>query len=254
MVQVSAGWDTHAKQGQATATPNSRSYIGRFAQADTIIPEQSQGVQAWDRYAYTNNNPARYIDPAGHRLSDGCQTDGCNIQTQPVEGVSQEQHQRLRAIQEEAELMSTLMHSGEITDVEALARILEFASPLYGDDADGLLTDVGIVVGGLNGTTVIGADDPMSEYYVGYDAFDPEIGTTAFNSTYNPNDDNQVRHFLAGASGSVNYGGLGEAILLAQEPSPEDDALYRQAFAFVNFLQSGASLRDAGDWVLSNLR
>jgi len=39
--------------------------LGRFAQADTIIP-QNQGVQAWDRYAYTNNNPIRYTDPSGH--------------------------------------------------------------------------------------------------------------------------------------------------------------------------------------------
>jgi RHS repeat-associated protein len=43
------------------------SALGRFAQADTIIPEQTQGVQAWDRYAYTNNNPLKYIDPSGHR-------------------------------------------------------------------------------------------------------------------------------------------------------------------------------------------
>jgi RHS repeat-associated protein len=40
--------------------------LGRFAQADTIIPEASQGTQAWDRYAYTNNNPVRYNDPSGH--------------------------------------------------------------------------------------------------------------------------------------------------------------------------------------------
>ena len=39
--------------------------LGRFTQADTMIP-QSQGIQAWDRYAYTNNNPVRYIDPSGH--------------------------------------------------------------------------------------------------------------------------------------------------------------------------------------------
>jgi RHS repeat-associated protein len=37
--------------------------LGRFAQADTIIPA---GVQGYDRYAYTNNNPVRYIDPSGH--------------------------------------------------------------------------------------------------------------------------------------------------------------------------------------------
>ncbi|MDQ3004855.1 MAG: RHS repeat-associated core domain-containing protein [Chloroflexota bacterium] len=41
--------------------------LGRFAQADTIIP-QSQGVQAWDRYAYVNNNPIKYVDPNGHEI------------------------------------------------------------------------------------------------------------------------------------------------------------------------------------------
>jgi hypothetical protein len=32
-----------------------------------MIP-QRQGVQAWDRYAYTNNNPITYNDPSGHCL------------------------------------------------------------------------------------------------------------------------------------------------------------------------------------------
>ena len=41
------------------------SSLGRFAQADSIIP-QNQGVQAWDRYAYSNNNPVKYTDPSGH--------------------------------------------------------------------------------------------------------------------------------------------------------------------------------------------
>jgi len=39
--------------------------IGRFAQADSIIPEPGNPV-AWDRYAYVNNNPIRYNDPSGH--------------------------------------------------------------------------------------------------------------------------------------------------------------------------------------------
>jgi RHS repeat-associated protein len=42
--------------------------LGRFAQADTLIPEASQGVQAWDRYAFVNNNPIIYTDPNGHFL------------------------------------------------------------------------------------------------------------------------------------------------------------------------------------------
>jgi RHS repeat-associated protein len=37
--------------------------LGRFAQADTIIP---QGVQGLDRYAYVFNSPLVYLDPSGH--------------------------------------------------------------------------------------------------------------------------------------------------------------------------------------------
>jgi RHS repeat-associated protein len=228
-------------------------YLNHFVQADTIIPG---GVQGLDRYAAMNNNPIRYNDPSGHMIDDGCNTDGCEgeNQTLPPPGVSQQRHESLRALQEEAELMSTLVHSGAITDVEALARILDFAALMYGSNIKGFLTDLGLVIGGLDGTTVVSQGDPMSQYYVGYDAFDPGAGTTGFNIAYNPNDDNQVRHFLAGASASENYGALIEKYLLAQEQSPEDDALYGQAFAFVDYLNSGVPLSDAGNWVLNNLR
>ena len=40
--------------------------IGRFMQADTLVPLQVQGTQAFDRYAYVNNNPLRYTDPSGN--------------------------------------------------------------------------------------------------------------------------------------------------------------------------------------------
>jgi len=43
--------------------------IGRFMQADTIVPLNVQGTQAFDRYAYVNNNPIRYTDPSGHGIS-----------------------------------------------------------------------------------------------------------------------------------------------------------------------------------------
>jgi RHS repeat-associated protein len=39
---------------------------GRFVSADTIVPTGTQGTQAWDRYAFVNNNPVRYTDPTGH--------------------------------------------------------------------------------------------------------------------------------------------------------------------------------------------
>jgi RHS repeat-associated protein len=44
-------------------------YLNRWNQPDSIIP-QGQGVQAWDRYAYVNNNPVRFNDPSGHVCSD----------------------------------------------------------------------------------------------------------------------------------------------------------------------------------------
>ena len=40
--------------------------LGRFISPDTIVPTTTQGVQAYDRYAYANNNPVLYNDPSGH--------------------------------------------------------------------------------------------------------------------------------------------------------------------------------------------
>ena len=39
--------------------------LGRFTQADTIIPDPA-APQAFNRYAYTLNNPLRYTDSSGH--------------------------------------------------------------------------------------------------------------------------------------------------------------------------------------------
>jgi len=39
--------------------------LGRFIQADSIVPGAGN-PSAWDRYAYTLNNPVRYTDPSGH--------------------------------------------------------------------------------------------------------------------------------------------------------------------------------------------
>ena len=57
--------------------------IGRFMQADTIVPLQVQGTQAFDRYAYVNNNPLRYTDPSGNRACDDYYGNGCNVISPP---------------------------------------------------------------------------------------------------------------------------------------------------------------------------
>jgi len=47
--------------------------LGRFLSPDTIVPTSTQGTQAWDRYAFVNNNPVRYNDPTGHEAhEDNC--------------------------------------------------------------------------------------------------------------------------------------------------------------------------------------
>jgi RHS repeat-associated protein len=44
--------------------------LGRFNQPDSIVPLEMQGVQAWNRYAFVNNNPIRFTDPTGHEICD----------------------------------------------------------------------------------------------------------------------------------------------------------------------------------------
>ena len=42
------------------------SAMGRFIQADTIVPQPGNS-QAWDRYSYVLNSPINYTDPSGHK-------------------------------------------------------------------------------------------------------------------------------------------------------------------------------------------
>ncbi len=44
--------------------------LGRFIQADTIVPNLGD-PQAWDRYAYVNNNAVKFVDPTGHMVDQG---------------------------------------------------------------------------------------------------------------------------------------------------------------------------------------
>jgi len=56
--------------------------LGRFVQADTIVPEPGN-PQALNRYSYVLNNPLRYTDPSGHAE---CVDDECNWVVHPVSG------------------------------------------------------------------------------------------------------------------------------------------------------------------------
>lgn len=46
-------------------------YLNHFTQPDSIIPDQYNSVD-YDRYSYARNNPVKYTDPSGHRVTPGC--------------------------------------------------------------------------------------------------------------------------------------------------------------------------------------
>ena len=62
---------------------NARYYVpsvGRFASADTIVPNPAN-PQSFNRFSYGYNNPVKYFDPDGHAPSDGCEYEGCATDT-----------------------------------------------------------------------------------------------------------------------------------------------------------------------------
>ncbi len=42
-------------------------------------PPPTQGTQAWDRYAFVNNNPVRYNDPTGHDIGPAIMAAGATL-------------------------------------------------------------------------------------------------------------------------------------------------------------------------------
>jgi RHS repeat-associated protein len=54
---------------------------GRFTSADPLMASaKARNPQSWNRYAYTLNNPLRYVDPDGMEVPEGCAKDSnCTI-------------------------------------------------------------------------------------------------------------------------------------------------------------------------------
>jgi RHS repeat-associated protein len=52
------------------------SSLGRFLSADSIVPNMGD-PQAWDRYAYVDNNSVKFVDPSGHIACYDARDENC---------------------------------------------------------------------------------------------------------------------------------------------------------------------------------
>jgi RHS repeat-associated protein len=77
------------------------SSLGRWAQPDSILPIASQGVQAWDRYEFTNNNSVNFADSTGHSVDCGLMESGCDHIPLADEAYTQPYHEDKDKLTEE---------------------------------------------------------------------------------------------------------------------------------------------------------
>lgn len=65
--------------------------IGHFTQPDTVVPGAMDAL-AWDRYAYVQYNPMKYIDPSGNRPICGLPGGDCSNSFEETYNVTFDQH------------------------------------------------------------------------------------------------------------------------------------------------------------------
>jgi RHS repeat-associated protein len=166
---------------------NSRWYdsaLGRFVQADSIVPGlQGSKVpiepQAWDRYSYANNNPVRYNDPSGHCI-DGVSTIVCVMAAGAIIGgaVSTVAYYTAAKVTGHDVTLSGL--AGAFAGGALAGAVSVVATPLAGT----LLGVVGVEATGaalLGGATAVNAAGGAASYLAGgytQNAVDKALGNT----------------------------------------------------------------------------
>jgi RHS repeat-associated protein len=120
--------------------------IGRFTSADSLIPEQSQGVQAWDRYAYSYGNPVKYIDPDGHwPCSFSSSGFSCSVSTFGLGQTIDRAGEKLFGVKNANEVLSNAMSAFSLgADVAAEAL----------DIAASAIVATGTVIGATGGAAI----------------------------------------------------------------------------------------------------
>jgi len=176
-------------------------YLNRFIQPDSIVPLVSQGTQAWDRYAFVNNNPVRNVDPSGHRVCDDYDDQG-NCITDPL-------GQLLDYVYDDI-LNNKGVVKSKFSALGAMKLILTRAAYIYGDDWNGFLSAASYVFLGVYDSspfTMLLAHVGGSDDFRGI-TFSSGFGDTGFHPDFQQDGDNQIRHFWA-AFATAASGGKG---------------------------------------------
>jgi RHS repeat-associated protein len=167
--------------------------LGRFAQADTIIPGAGN-PQAWDRYSYARNNPIRYHDPSGHKPCEDIDSNGnCT---------GDKLARFLDYFDKEIVNEKGVIKAKYRDDIlGAMTTVVKKAAYIFGKDWNGFFDATDYVFSGYYGHGAGTMWKAHRSDFQGY--FD---GDTGFNSDFRDNS-NQVRHFWVALASAANpYG------------------------------------------------
>jgi RHS repeat-associated protein len=156
------------------------SSLARFAQADSIIPSSIQGL---DRYAYANNGPVKYTDPTGHV---GCDEDANG------KCINYEYKER-KFYGLYAYAFHVSKNVGKKDALDAMAKIVDKAYSIYGEDEDGMmraLSNIFLGVPEYGPGTLIKADEAIES---GEPPYFLVFGDKGFHPDFRDKQ-NQVRH------------------------------------------------------------
>ncbi len=116
---------------------NARYYdgaLGRFISADTLVP-QPGNPQSLNRYSFVLNAPTKYTDPSGHAQAT-------------EEGLSTARQWVVSKLLIRNNELARAVEAGKITDLEAFARLAEYAASFYPDCSACLINNLGSVLTG----------------------------------------------------------------------------------------------------------
>ena len=153
--------------------------LGRWIQPDQIVPEATQGVQAWDRYAYSNNSPVVHNDPTGHCI-DGVSTIICVMAAGAAIGgvISTVAYAATAKVTGNEVTLSGLV--GAFAGGAVAGAVSVIATPLAGT----LLSTIGVSATGaalIGGTAAVNAVGGAAAYLAGgytQNAVDEAMGNT----------------------------------------------------------------------------